>query len=69
MAYDGKVTIWIQKEDREKWDAIQDKPKWLHEHLNPEPLTLGMEMEAETEMKASKIWVSEPTVTPPEEVA
>jgi hypothetical protein len=28
-----KVTIWIRKEDEDKWNAIADKPEWLHEHL------------------------------------
>lgn len=61
--------IWIRKEDEAKWKAIENKPEWLHEHLNLEMLTLGMEMEAETEMMASKVWVDEPTVTPPEDIA
>ncbi len=26
--------IWIRKEDEEKWGAIENKPEWLHEHLN-----------------------------------
>lgn len=29
-----KVTIWIRNEDYDKWDAIKDKPEWLHEHIN-----------------------------------
>jgi hypothetical protein len=32
-----KVTIWIRNEDYDKWKAIQDKPEWLHEHLNLKP--------------------------------
>lgn len=30
-----KVTIWIRKEDEEKWGAIENKPEWLHKVLNP----------------------------------
>lgn len=25
-----KVTIWIRKEDEEKWKAIKDKPQFIH---------------------------------------
>lgn len=28
------VHIWIKKDDWDKWQAIADKPEWLHEHLN-----------------------------------
>lgn len=34
-----KVTIWIRKEDEAKWQAIKDKPEWLHEHLSVIPNT------------------------------
>lgn len=37
MKYDGRVNIYIKKEDRAKWDAIGNVPEWLHEHLNPKP--------------------------------
>ncbi len=30
-----KVTVWIKKADQAKWDAIKDRPAWLHEKLNP----------------------------------
>lgn len=30
----AKVTIWIRKEDEEKWNAIENKPAWLHEQIN-----------------------------------
>lgn len=33
VEYMPKVTIWIRKEDEAKWQAIADKPEWLHEHL------------------------------------
>ena len=26
--------IWIRKEDLAAWDAIEDKPAWLHRHLS-----------------------------------
>jgi hypothetical protein len=29
-----KYNIWIRVEDNEKWLAIIDKPKWLHEKIN-----------------------------------
>lgn len=29
-----RVNIWIRKEDEQKWDAIADKPAWLHCVLN-----------------------------------
>lgn len=28
--------IWVRKEDLEKWNAIENKPRWLHGHLNKE---------------------------------
>lgn len=28
-----RATIWIRKEDWPAWEAIQDKPEWLHERL------------------------------------
>lgn len=34
-----KVTIWIRVADEAKWKAIEDKPEWLHEHLNQGSLT------------------------------
>lgn len=34
-----KVTIWIRVADEAKWKAIENKPEWLHEHLNiPGPM-------------------------------
>lgn len=27
-------TIYIRKDDIDKWDAIESKPEWLHEQLN-----------------------------------
>lgn len=33
-----KVTIWIREgEDHAKWKAIENKPEWLHEHLDEYP--------------------------------
>jgi hypothetical protein len=29
-----KVTIWVRNEDYPKWQAIEDKPEWLHDHIN-----------------------------------
>ncbi len=29
-----KVTIWIRNADYDKWTAIDNKPEWLHEHLD-----------------------------------
>lgn len=28
-----KVTVWIRKEDYDKWCSIVDKPLWLHSKL------------------------------------
>ena len=28
-----KVTIWIKNEDLDKWNAIADRPAWIHENL------------------------------------
>lgn len=29
-----RVTIWIRNEDWDQWEAIDNKPEWLHERLN-----------------------------------
>lgn len=29
-----RVDIWIRKEDEAKWNAIKDRPEWLHHMLN-----------------------------------
>ena len=29
-----QVTIYIRKPDLAKWQAIANKPDWLHEHIN-----------------------------------
>lgn len=29
-----KVTIWIRNEDYDKWEAIADKPEWVHRAIN-----------------------------------
>lgn len=31
-----KVTIWIRDVDYPNWQAIADKPEWLHTVLNKE---------------------------------
>lgn len=31
-----KVTIWIRVDDLDKWDAIDSKPEFIHNALNPE---------------------------------
>lgn len=36
MQYNGRVHVWVKKEDRDLWNAIVDKPAWLHAHLNGE---------------------------------
>lgn len=28
-----RVDIWIRKDDFEKWTAIEDKPRWIHDAL------------------------------------
>ena len=30
-----RVNIYIRNKDVEKWDAIDNKSKWIHDHLNP----------------------------------
>jgi len=27
-------TVYIRNDDLDKWDAIKDKPEWLHNHLS-----------------------------------
>lgn len=27
--------IWVREEDLPAWEAIKDKPRWVHESLNP----------------------------------
>lgn len=35
----GKHTIYIKNDDEPKWQAISNKPEWLHEHLSiPGPM-------------------------------
>jgi hypothetical protein len=29
-----RVNIYIRKEDVDKWDAIENRPEWIHEKLN-----------------------------------
>jgi len=33
-----RYNIYIRNEDEAKWKAIENKPEWLHEHLNPKEL-------------------------------
>lgn len=33
MSYDGRVNIYIKQSDRAKWDAIKDKPRFLHDAI------------------------------------
>lgn len=49
-----KVTIWIRKEDEDKWKAIQDKPEWLHFNL--------------TELRVTKEWANYWYVNDPKRV-
>lgn len=76
-----KVTIWIRKEDEDKWKAIENKPEWLHDHLNqktvkfnqyadPNPTydkesALPARIQLDRLNKARQL--SEPTITPAEE--
>lgn len=36
-----QVTIYIRDEDSDKWNAIADRPTWLHQALNPVPFTFA----------------------------
>lgn len=36
MQYQGRIDLWVKKEDRDIWDSIADRPAWLHAHLNGE---------------------------------
>lgn len=49
------VKIYIRSEDWNKWQAISNKPEWLHTHLNEDDLTLK-------EVKQSFISTSEPII-------
>ena len=35
-AYDGKVTVWVRRDDRSLWESIDDRPQWIHDHLRDE---------------------------------
>lgn len=35
-AYDGKVTVWVRRDDRALWESIDDRPQWIHDHLRDE---------------------------------
>lgn len=72
-----KVTIWIRNEDYDKWKAIDNKPAWLHEHLNGEDGVLGssqpqvLSPQADAMLNADVLRdrIDEPKLTPPEEAA
>lgn len=34
------VNIWIRKEDLDKWNAVGDKPGWIHSNLNKQPISI-----------------------------
>lgn len=40
-SYDGKVTIWIKKNDRDKWKSIEKKSEFISEALNAEPIKMA----------------------------
>jgi SPX domain protein involved in polyphosphate accumulation len=63
-----RVTIWIRQEDYDKWQAIENKPEWLHEHLNSKLVDTIDGFEALEEV-TSKLPYVEPTVTDIEESA
>ncbi len=35
-----RVNIWIRKEDEKQWNAIEDKPAWIHSVLNGNVLAI-----------------------------
>jgi hypothetical protein len=69
-----RVTIWIREKDFATWQAIDDKPKWLHKHLNQIKAEYSVTTEQTRLGTSSTIYPkslfdNEPTVTPPEETA
>jgi len=36
-----RVNIWIRVEDVDKWNAIKNRPEWLHEKLNEDVILLS----------------------------
>lgn len=61
-----KVTIYIRNDDYPKWQAIADKPEWLHEHLNGS--FINHDFIINETLKAQRI-VSDPTYTDAEDTA
>lgn len=65
--------IYIRQADYDKWAAIENKPEWLHEHLNRGILTEAFLEEQYN--KAARVGNPEmsdpiePTLTPPENTA
>ena len=73
-----KVTIWIRKEDYDKWQAIADKPAWLHKHLNNPLIKMAYETERldylnkhpdEKQELGGLSFLDDPTIEPFEESA
>lgn len=76
-----RVDIWIRKEDEEKWLAIENKPEWLHEHLqlHTKPTSeftdrdygeLSPVAVGELDVNGKPVGVfKEPIITPPEDAA
>lgn len=63
-----RVTIWIREADYDKWQAIDNKPEWLADHLNP-VIIETRELRIEAPARNGKLIGIDPTITPPEETA
>lgn len=61
-----RVNIYIRNEDEAKWQAIADKPEWLHEHLN---LLRGMDVTNEVAYKPEPKWLTAQKAKEREELA
>ena len=62
MSYDGRTHVWIRKEDKELWEAIEDKAQWLHDKLNYKKPFRAMNADEQAKHVASII--NDPQYTP-----
>lgn len=60
-----RVNIYIRNEDYPKWQIISDRPKWIHEKLNPGSV---YELGSSLDVAVAKE-LKEPKITPPEDSA
>lgn len=61
--------IWVRAEDDEKWQAIADKPAWLHEHLSGDESSVINATMNDAVMRRTIELLQETTYTGPEATA